>query len=207
MRHGDSMTKSKHFIYKYTLLLLGLSVGGYCQAETDTLAEEDSVLGHVESGIRKIATNGRWDVTLTGYAYHSRDTYTDRQIRALNYKAWGGGIGKILRTDSGNDESIYAMVFRDSGRNLQWSAGYAYQWIFPVASTGLEIGAGLTAALISRQDCFNRIPFPALLPVASIGTKDIKLMATYVPHVSFSKGNGKKSKGDLALLFVKFAFD
>lgn len=128
-------------------------------------------------------------------------------MKALNDKAWGGGIGKVLRTDSGNDESIYAMVFQDSGRHLQWSAGYAYQWIFPVASSGLEIGAGLTAALISRHDVFDGTPFPALLPLASIGSKNIKLMATYVPPISVSKGNGKKSKGNLGLVFIKFAFD
>jgi hypothetical protein len=201
------MSQSKSLACRCTLFLLGLSISYYCNAEISLSVEESTILSQVQSEINNISTQGRWDVTLTGYAYHNSNRYTNGQMRALNNKAWGGGIGKVFRTDSGNDESLYAMVFQDSGRHLQWSAGYAYQWIFPVANTGLEIGAGLTAALISRHDVFNRTPFPALLPLASIGSKNIKLMATYVPPVSVRKGDGKKSKGDLGLVFIKFAFD
>jgi len=190
-----------------TLFLLGMNFSVNCSAETKSATEERTILEQAQAEIVNIARQGRWDITFTGYAYHDRGTYTDSQIKALNDKAWGGGIGKVLRDASGNDESIYAMVFRDSSRHLQWSAGYAYQWMFPIASTGLEVGAGLTAALISRHDVFNRAPFPALLPLVSIGSQNVKLMATYVPPVSVSKGKGKKSKGDLALVFVKFAFD
>ena len=201
------MVRAKSLVYKSTFFLFGLGASFYCHAETNPSVEENTVLEQVQSEIGKIVTQGKWDVTITGYAYHNPNTYTDNQLKALNDKAWGGGIGKVFRTNSGNDESIYAMVFRDSANYLQWSAGYAYQWIFPVASTGLELGAGLTAALISRHDVYNSVPFPALLPLVSIGSRNIKIMATYVPPISVNKGNGKKSKGDLGLVFVKFAFD
>lgn len=204
---GATMSVPKSLVCKFAVLLSSITFGLSCQAGISEQTGETPVLEQAQAEIVKIATEGRWDISLTGYAYHSKNTYTDGQLQQLNAKAWGGGIGKIIRTESGNDESIYAMVFRDSSRHLQWSAGYSYQWIFPVTSTGLEVGAGLTAGVISRKDCFNRIPFPALLPLASIGSKDIKLMATYVPPISISKGNGKKSKGNLALLFIKFAFD
>lgn len=80
-------------------------------------------------------------------------------------------------------------------------AGYAYQWIYPVANTGLEAGAGLSALVIRRVDWYGGTPFPAILPVFSAGTQNAKLMMTYVPRISTRKG-----KGDVVLLFAKFQF-
>jgi palmitoyl transferase len=76
-------------------------------------------------------------------------------------------------------------------------AGYAYQWMKPL-SEKLEVGVGATALLISRADYFSGVPFPAVLPIASIGTRKSKLMASYVPRISQNKGNG-----DVLLLFVR----
>lgn len=132
----------------------------------------------------------RWDVYLSGYAYHDRDTYTEKQLRKMNETTVGGGIGRTLRNERGNDESIYAMGIRDSNNHPQWMAGYSYQWIFPVKSKSFEIGAGLTALIISRHDWYNGRPFPALLPVASMGTRNARLLATYVPHLSARKAKG-----------------
>jgi len=52
-----------------------------------------------------------------------------------------------------------------------------------------EIGLGYTAGLISRTDILNGVPFPGVLPLASIGTRDVKLMASYIPRLS-GTGNG-----------------
>lgn len=145
-----------------------------------------------------IAENGRWDVYLSGYAHHSRETYSDDRVRKLNEHAWGFGLGKTIRNEQGNDESLYALVIRDSHKNPQWSAGYAYQWIFPLGGSGIEAGAGISAQLMRRDDWFKGWPFPAVLPVFSLGTREAKLMATYVPRISTRKG-----KGDVVLLFAK----
>ena len=42
--------------------------------------------------------------------------------------------------------------------------------------------------LVSRSDMFNNIPFPAILPVASIEVKRVGLMAIYIPKLSSSDG-------------------
>ena len=76
-------------------------------------------------------------------------------------------------------------------------AGYAHEWIYPLGASGLELGIGYTAMLMSRQDYFGGVPFPVVLPLGSIGTKDIRLLASYVPRLSQKKGNG-----DVLLLFV-----
>lgn len=164
-------------------------------------ATEASLLEGAVARVSNIADRGNWDLYLSGYAHHSRDTYSHRRLQNLNEKAWGLGLGKTVRDERGNDESLYVLVIRDSNRNLQWSAGYAYQWIFPVGATGLEAGAGLSAGLIKRKDWFDGVPFPAVLPTFSLGNSTFKLMVTYVPRISTRKG-----KGDVLFLSAKYTF-
>lgn len=147
------------------------------------------------------STSTRWDVYLSGHAHHFRGTYSKEEIQQLNEKAWGGGLGRTRRNHSGNDESFYLLAIRDSHEHTQWMAGYAYQWIYPVISN-VEAGVGLTALIIKRQDWFEGHPFPAVLPVASLGTQGVKLVASYVPPVSV---NGKK-KGNVLLVVAKISF-
>lgn len=149
-----------------------------------------------KSVVVDVMSEGHTNVFLSGYAHHSRDTYADKRVGTLNEQAWGGGLGRTLRNARGNDETLYAMAIRDSNRNIQWTAGYVHQWIYPVGQTGIEAGVGLTAAVISRRDWYGGTPFPAVLPVLSLGPERAKLMATYVPRLSTRKG-----KGDVLLLF------
>lgn len=142
-----------------------------------------------------------WDqgdsaIYLSGVAHHGRSTYTPQKLDELNEHAWGLGYGKTLRNDSGNDESLYGFVIKDSHRHPQYMAGYAYEWVFPIAKTGLEVGLGGTAMLMSRQDYFHSVPFPVPLPLASIGTQKGKIMFAYVPRLSSNKNNG-----DVLLIF------
>lgn len=166
-------------------------------------AEEQGVWSKTKATLTNIAEEGRWDLYLSGYAYHGRNTYTEERIQKLNEKAWGAGVGKTVRNEKGNDESLYFMEIRDSHMHPQWMAGYSYQWIHPITTgSSLEVGAGVTALLMRRTDWFGGVPFPVILPVASIGTQGAKLMATFVPRLSTPKG-----KGDVILLFAKFEFD
>ena len=156
----------------------------------------DRALGRID----QIASKGEWDVLVSGYAMHDDDNYSAKRRAKLNNNAWGGGIGKTLRNDHGNDESIYAAAFLDSNRRVQWSMGVSHQWVFPVAGTGVEASAGLTALVIRRHDWFDGMPFPAILPIFAVGTQRYKLNGMYVPHMSTKKG-----KGDVLLLFFKLS--
>lgn len=158
-----------------------------------------SLWGSVKETVGDIVENGAWDLYVSGHAHHSRSTYTEKRLGKLNENTWGLGFGKTIRNEKGNEESLYALVIRDSNKNDQWSAGYAYQWIYPVAGSGLEVGAGISALLIRRHDWFDGVPFPAVLPVASIGIRQAKLMTTYVPRMSTRKG-----KGNVLLVFARF---
>lgn len=149
----------------------------------------------------RINDQGETSLILSGYAHHGRSTYTSERIREFNEKAWGLGAAKTLRNPNGDEEYLYVMAISDSHYDPQLMAGYAYQWTWPIAGK-LEVGAGWTALLISRSDTWNGLPFPAALPLVSIGTPAAKLMAAYIPRISNNKGNG-----DVLLLFGRISFN
>lgn len=142
-----------------------------------------------------------WNLYLSGYSYHDRATYSQSQLRKMNEATWGGGLGHSMRTESGNEQSVYVMGIRDSNYRPQWMAGYAYEWMLPLKSDGgLELGAGLTVLVIRRHDWYDGRPFPAVLPMMSIGNRSAQLLATYVPHLS-----SHKKKGDILSLMLKLS--
>lgn len=165
----------------------------------DELALPENPFRAVMAEHEEAPSRARWDVYLSGYAWHDRDTYTAKQLDKMNENTWGGGIGRSMRNERGNDESIYIAGIRDSNERPQWMAGYAYQWVFPVVNK-YEASAGLTALLIRRHDWFDGRPFPAVLPVASFGTRNAQLTATYVPHLSM-----RKAKGNIVLLMLRMS--
>lgn len=136
-----------------------------------------------------IYDNGRLGLLLSGYAYHGRSTYTSERISEFNEKAWGLGVSKVLRDEKDNEEALQFLVLSDSHKQPQINAVYSYQWMLPLGKTW-EAGAGYTAGLFMRRDMFGGLPFPAALPLLSIGTRDIKLLGTYIPRISANKGNG-----------------
>jgi lipid IVA palmitoyltransferase len=141
-----------------------------------------------EKTVENLYDNGRLSMVLSGYAHHGRGTYTPAKIDELNEKVWGFGVSKELRDEKDNEESISFVVMADSHYSPQITAGYAYQWMKPLGQTW-EAGIGYTAGLISRTDIINGIPFPGILPLASIGTRDTKLLVSYIPRLS-GTGNG-----------------
>jgi hypothetical protein len=161
-------------------------------------SDDSSLWQQTKTRLGDIAGNGTDSLYLSGWAHHGRDTYTREKLNELNEKSWGGGYGRTLRNASGNDESLYAMAISDSHKQPQIMAGYAYEWIWPIASTGLEAGLGYTGMLMSRQDYFGGVPFPIALPLASIGANGTKVMASYVPRLSHNKGNG-----DVLFMFLR----
>jgi palmitoyl transferase len=146
-------------------------------------------LNNATTKTEDIYDNGRLSLYLSGYAHHGRGTYTPDRIAELNEKTWGLGMSKEMRDDKDNEESLLFIVMADSHYSPQITAGYQYEWMKPVGSK-YEAGIGYVAGLISRADIFNGVPFPGALPVASFGTRDTKLMFTYLPRLTKNKGNG-----------------
>jgi hypothetical protein len=188
---------------RFTAFILSFPFAIPCQANAEGEAEgSGDTMSHTLRLDIDAPKPTRWDVYVTGYSYHDRETYTKAQLNKMNEMTWGGGLGRTLRNERGNDESLYVIGMRDSNERAQWMAGYAYQWVFPVKSSfsNLELGAGLTGVIIRRQDWYDGRPFPAILPVFSVGTRAAQLLATYVPHLS-----ARKKKGNIVSVMLKFS--
>ncbi|MET3107684.1 palmitoyl transferase [Oxalobacteraceae bacterium GrIS 2.11] len=133
--------------------------------------------------VENLYDNGRLSMILSGYAYHYRGTYDQAHLHNINERTWGLGMDKELRDEKDNEESIQFLVLADSHERPQISASYSHQWMKPI-SGNWELGAGYQIGLVSRSDIFSGVPFPAALPIFSVGTHDTKLLITFVPHIS-----------------------
>ncbi|PRC93795.1 hypothetical protein [Solimicrobium silvestre] len=182
------------------VLFLSFACSAYAQtsdtapapANTDTTTEQpgwfkktyDDAVNTTEN----LYDNGRLSTILSGYAHHGRGTYTAERIDELNEKTWGLGMSKELRDSKDNEESLQIVIMADSHYKPQITAGYSYQWMKSLGGNW-EAGIGYTAGLISRTDILQGVPFPGILPLFSIGTRDTKLVASYIPKLS-GTGNG-----------------
>lgn len=155
----------------------------------------------VAQTFRRIWHEGSWDIYVSGRAWHGSQSYSKRERERFNEQAWGAGFGKTLRDARGNEQSLFAFGLTDSNSQAQWMVGYVRQWIWPAADGGVEFGLGFSAMMMSRKDIFDRFPFPMAVPIASIGSKRVKLMATYVPPFA------RKGIGDVLLIFGRISFD
>ncbi|MFZ6735872.1 hypothetical protein ACO0LG_28390 [Undibacterium sp. Ji42W] len=194
------MLKFKNFSLRAALCISSFMLCAASQAQTTSASVQEDMgwWDSAKAKANKILDEGDLSLMLAGHTHHGRGTYTRERIAELNENTWGLGFSKAIRTKEDNEESVYAMMISDSHFKPQPMAGYVYQWMKPLGDK-IEVGGGLTGSLISRTDYFGGIPFPVILPVASIGTRNTKLMATYVPRFSKNKGNG-----DVLFMFVRF---
>ncbi|MDO8651937.1 MAG: hypothetical protein Q7R66_07100 [Undibacterium sp.] len=185
-----------------TMSLLSINQAAIAQQIQATPANEESGWwDQTKAKTLNIVDKGSLSIMLSGYAYHGRHTYTAERINELNEKSWGLGFSKVIRNAKDNEESLFVMAISDSHFKPQLMAGYTYQWMQTLGGK-FEAGLGVTGVLISRTDYFSGLPFPAPLPMASIGTRSSKIIAAYVPRVSQNKGNG-----DVLLLLARFELD
>lgn len=145
----------------------------------------------------QIATKGDMELYLTGYAWHNRATYSHDRVKNYNENAWGGGLGKGLYDEKGNYQGIFAFAFLDSHKNVEPIVGYSYLKTLHF-NQNVNVGAGITAFITARPDIFNNIPFPGILPWASITVYRATLSATYIP--------GAKGAGNVLFIVGKLRF-
>jgi palmitoyl transferase len=149
------------------------------------------------SRLHQIWTEGSNDLYLTGYAWHNRYKYSPERVKKYNELAWGGGLGRGLYDEDGDWHGLYAFAFLDSHKNVEPIAGYAFLKTAHL-NENLSIGGGLSAFVTARPDIFHGIPFPGVLPWASITYERLTLCATYIP--------GAKDAGNVLFLLAKWQF-
>nr|WP_240039527.1 lipid IV(A) palmitoyltransferase PagP [Achromobacter aloeverae] len=145
----------------------------------------------------QIWSTGNDDLYVTGYAWHNRSAYSADKIKSFREESWGGGYGRSLYDSDGDWHGLYGMAFLDSHGHVEPIAGYGYQSIGRVGNN-LRFGIGYTVFLTARPDIFHYIPFPGVLPLASIGYDKATFYATYIP--------GGSGNGNVLFMFGKWSF-
>lgn len=145
--------------------------------------------------LHQIWTKGQNELYISGYAWHNRYTYTREKINRYNEAAWGGGLGKGLFDEKGNWHGLYAIAFLDSHRNIEPAAGYAYLKVATI-NKDIKAGIGYSVLVTSREDINHNIPFPGILPWASIFIQNVSIAATYIP--------GFNKNGNVLYILAKY---
>lgn len=129
------------------------------------------------------------DLYVPAITWHNRFTYDDEHIRRYNERPWGAGYGISRYDEKGNWHALYVMAFKDSFNKWEPFGGYAWekQWHPFDRYQDIHFGAGFTAGVTAR-DNWKYIPVPALLPLASVGYKQLTFQATYIPG-TYNNGN------------------
>lgn len=148
--------------------------------------------------LHQIWTEGNNELYLSGYAWHNRFTYPRNKINIYNEQAWGGGLGKSFYDEKGDWHGLFALAFLDSHKYVEPNVGYAFLKVAHL-NDNLRIGAGYAILVTQRPDIFNGIPFPGILPWASISYRKASLSATYIP--------GARGAGNVLYVVAKWTFD
>lgn len=128
-------------------------------------------------GSKRIFRDGHTDLMLSLYTYHPPYKYPNRDNQ--NHYPWGGGVARTLIDEKDNERIVYALAFSDSHYDFQASVGYGWIARWPLFA-GLKGGLGYTVFVTTRADS-NYIPFPAILPLASLGTDQFMVYGTWIP--------------------------
>lgn len=134
------------------------------------------------------------------FAWHPPFAWDSDRRKEYNESPWGAGYGLSRLDQDGDWHGLYLMVFKDSQYEWEPVGGYAYEKIWhPIADNqDFRLGLGLTAG-ITMRDNWNYIPVPYVLPLGSVGYKDLTLQATFVP--------GLRNKGNVFFGWLRWQFD
>jgi len=128
-------------------------------------------------GSKRIFREGHPDLMLPLFTFHPAYKYPNRHQES-NYP-WGAGFASTLIDEKDNERIVYALAFSDSHYDFQPMLGYAWIARWPLGA-GLKAGLGYTVFVTARADA-NYIPFPAVVPLASIGTDRVMFYGSWIP--------------------------
>ena len=128
-------------------------------------------------GSKRIVREGHSDLFLPFFTFHPAYKYPNRHDQ--NEYPWGVGVARTVIDGKDNERIVYLLGFSDSHYDFQPMAGYAWMARWPLG-WGLKGGLGYTVFVSARADA-NYIPFPAILPLASIGTDRVTVYGSWIP--------------------------
>ena len=109
------------------------------------------------------------DLILSGYAWHMPWTWTARSGEPRsNEKAWGGGWARTVERTNGDTHTVFVLVFRDSHSKLAVEPRLRLVDVLGPARRRCSAGLGYTVIHRAAARHRERLPFPAILPLASV---------------------------------------
>lgn len=95
----------------------------------------------------------------------------------------------------------FRFAFQDSHGNAQLQMGYSWS-TFWGPRDGLQSGVGYTAMIVQRPDILDGVPFPPVLPLASLRYRQATLVTTSIPSIK-----GGVSNGSVLFVFGRFTLN
>jgi len=154
---------------------------------------------HATTSVKETWREGDVELYVPFLTYHMRFNYDQDLLDDYNEYPAGFGLGKGRYNASGNYEGMYAMGFRDSHGKPSFMAGYAWMPTWQVSNSDVKVGVGVTGFLMSRSNYYNGIPFPGVLPIASISYKNLAVQAAYIP-------SRRRNDGNVLFVWAKWTF-
>ena len=135
-------------------------------------------------GVKRIWKEGGSDLYLSGRYWHSPWGFSDEDRARYDDWGLGGGFGRRLIDEKGNERMLYALVVQDSFEKPMYLGGYGWlaRW---KAGGDLRLGAGYSIVIISNSTASDYIPFPAPVPLVSFGTEKVSLYGTYFNSIAY----------------------
>jgi len=128
-------------------------------------------------GSSRIYRDGQSELLLPIYSLHPAYAYPNRFDQ--NHYSLGVGAARRVIDEKDNERLVYALAFSDSHYDFQAMAGYGWVARWPLFGS-VKGGLGYTVFMAVRSDA-NYIPFPGILPLASIGTDRVTFYGAWVP--------------------------
>jgi outer membrane protein W len=133
--------------------------------------------GDLWEGSQRNFKAGDAGLLLPLFTFHPAYKYPNRDDN--NNFPYGVGYVRNFVDAKDNERLIYALAFSDSHYDLQPVVGWAWLARWPLAGS-VKAGLGYTAFVTARADA-NYLPFPAILPLASIGTDRVTFYGMWIP--------------------------
>jgi lipid IVA palmitoyltransferase len=154
----------------------------------------------IEAGCRHVADTygqGSNALLVSGYQWHLPYDWSPETRSQENEKAWGVGFSRTRQNEAGNTEDVFFLVFEDSHKTAQFNLGYAWRTYWGEREK-LQFGLGFAAAIVQRPDIWNGVPFPAVLPLATLRHDKVEVLSSYIPKL-----NGGINHGSVLYIFGK----
>ena len=158
--------------------LIDTTPAGYVSSSSERPGDFGSFWQDTVRGSKAIMKEGNSLWVVPTYTNHPSWDWDNRHEE--NGYPFGMGLGRQVIDSRGNERAFFLVNFVDSNYRPEPVAGY--QWVarWPIAGTGMHVGAGYLAAISARGD-YMWVPFPMPLPVAKVGTDDVSFYGVYIP--------------------------